>query len=209
MDIMSKPNWYVQALADLGRYEGFREFAYPDPLSKLGVRYKAAKYKFGFMPGDVLLVKYGEKEEDGRPWTVGAGFTLGVTPSSRMSRSQSDRRLESELVEHIKILDKLIPVWVSMPEFAQSVLINLAYNLGYRNLSKFAPTLALFRMGKWNEAAQRLMKTAWYKQTGNRGRELVQRLLNRAIEPEHRVVAQPDFSNVIAYSDTVPAKEIS
>jgi GH24 family phage-related lysozyme (muramidase) len=206
---MKKPDWYVQSIADLDRYEGFREFAYPDPLSKLGQRYRSRKYNWGFMPGDILLVKYGEKEEDGRPWTVGAGFTKGVTPSSRMSKSQSDRRLEAEMVEHIKILDKLTPNWPSMPLFVQTVLINLAYNLGMRNLSKFAPTLALFRAGKWTEAAQRLQKTAWYKQTGIRGRELVQRLLNRGIEPQNRVALQPDFSDVVSHVDTVPAKEIS
>lgn len=179
-------NWLNQTVADLGRHEGFREFAYPDPLSTLGRKYKDKKYQWGFVPGDILLAKYGERAVDGLPWTVGYGFTRGVNPASRMNRQFADQRLAAEAVEHSKLLDKIIPSWVKMPLFAQTVLANMAFNLGTR-LVPFRPTLALFEAGDFKAAGARLRKSVWFKQVGARAEELVRRLETGVIEPQHRV----------------------
>ena len=186
--LSSKPKWLLQSHSDLQRHEGFREFAYPDPLSKLGLKYKDRKWKWGYVAGDVLLAKYGESEADGRPWTVGYGFTRNVKPSHRISKVAADRMLEQVIVEHLPVLEKLIPEWKKMPLYVQTVLVNLAYNLGLEKLSKFAPTLAVFKAGNFKGAGQRLRNTAWFKQVGARGLELVARLETGRIEPQHAVV---------------------
>lgn len=192
MSIYKKPRWLVQLIADLDRHEGFRAFAYPCPESTLGLKYRRRKdVKWGFRPGDVLLAELGEREADGRPWTLGHGFTRGVRPSSRISKEASTQRLEQEALDHAKILDKLIPEWVDMPLFAQTVLANMAYNLGYERLAKFAPTLEVFKQRKWGRASRRLKNTLWYKQTGSRARELCDRLEQQRIHPQHLVVNEP------------------
>jgi lysozyme len=207
VDITRKQDWLIQSESDLARHEGFREFAYPDPLSKLGKRYKGKNVGWGFVPGDMLLVKLGEKESDGMPWTYGFGFTRNVRPSSRIPLSLASRKLEDEILVHTKILDRLIPSWIKQPLVPKTVLVNLAYNLGNR-LEQFHNTLKYFAEGQYHLAARNLSQSLWYKQVGDRAEELVLRLQTGRIPTEYLVVAKPpDFANVISYTDTVPAKE--
>ena len=185
--IKKSPNWQTQTVADLQRHEGFREFAYPDPLSVLGRKYQDRKYKWGFVPGDVLLAKYGESEKDGRPWTCGFGFTKGIKPSTRINKQQAVNMLTAVLNDHVKLLDRLIPSWRTMPLVPQTVLANLAFNLGTR-LVPFGPTLSLFEKGDYAGAAARLRRTAWFKQVGHRAEELCKRLETGVIESQHKVI---------------------
>lgn len=186
-----KPKWLVQTVSDLNRHEGFRQYAYPDPLSKLFNRHRRAKW--GFRPALDIMRELGELDNvhEGRPWTVGHGFTHNVNPSTQISMAASLERLEDEAIEHAKILDRLIPEWVNMPLFAQTVLANMAFNLGERRLSQFTPTLSVFKQRKWGRAARRLQKSLWYKQVGVRAQELCDRLLNQRIAPQHLVVEEP------------------
>lgn len=186
-DLKSKPRWLRQTLKDLDRHEGFEEFAYPDPLSVLAKKYPARKYGWGKRPARQILAELGEREINGQPWTVGHGFTHGVTPDSRITREQSLKRLEPELIEHVKGLYSLYHDWDKEPLFVSTVLANMAFNMGTARLSKFAPTLAVLKAHKYEEAAARLEKTAWYKQVGVRSKELVARLRNQMIAPEHIV----------------------
>lgn len=183
---ISKPKWLVQSVADLARHEGFREFAYPDPLSRLFKRYP--KEKWGFQPAELILAKLGEVPNNGVPWTVGYGFTRGIKFTSRMSLAYANKMLEDETLAHAIELNKIIPSWNVMPLFAQSVLVNLVYNLGPDKLKKFVNTLRAFKDHDWKEAAEGLRNSAWYKQVGNRAVELVARLENQKIEPAHVVV---------------------
>lgn len=177
----------LQVVADLARHEGFRQYAYPDPLSVLGRKYRDRKYNWGFKPGDQLLALYNENERDGRPWTVGFGFTRRVTPSTMISKQAAIPKLQDEALQHIKHLDKLVTNWKTLPFHVQTVLCNMIFNLGYARLSKFAPTLALFSSGDFVGAAERLRRTAWFKQVGSRAIELVERLEKGRIEPQHLV----------------------
>lgn len=184
---LRKPDWLVQTKADLDRHEGFREFAYPDPLSKLGRKYAARRFNWGFERGDLLLVKYGEKEEDGRPWTYGYGFTHGVTPASRINKQMAQQLLEPILLEHVRVLDRLIPSWRTMPTAIQTVLANMAFNMGNR-LEQFTNTLNIIKAGRYAEAGDRLTTSLWYKQVGVRAKELVERLKTGKIQDEYKVI---------------------
>lgn len=185
-DNLKKQDWLVQAVGDLSRHEGYREFAYPDPLSKLFKRHPNEKW--GFQPAELIMARLGETAKDGIPWTVGFGFIKGVGPTTRMSMAFATKRLEDEIIEHVRDLDRLIPSWNVMPLFAQSVLVDIIYNLGYDRLKKFVNTLAAFKEHDWQEAADGLRQSLWFKQVGERGQELVARLENREIAPAHRVI---------------------
>lgn len=183
--LMCHPTWFMQTYEDLKRHEGFREYAYPDPLSYLAKLHR--KENWGNEPARGIIARVGGREIDGRPWTVGYGFTAGVNVDSRMTVFQADRKLE-ELVGKIpNDLNDLLPEWINLPVFAQSVLANMDYNLGKYKLSKFAPTLQLFKEKKFAEAGERLTRSLWYSQVGARGKELVARLETGRIESAHDV----------------------
>lgn len=181
--LMGKPKWLTQSLADIARHEGFREFAYPDPLSKLA----KVKAKWGFEPAEVIIARLGLNPTDGAPWTVGHGFTRGVTFKHRISLEQSLKLLEKEIIVHNAVLDKIIPEWKAMPVHVQTVLVNMAFNMGNR-LAQFKPTLALFKAGNYAAAGTRLQGSLWYKQVGGRAKELVERLKTGKIQDKYKVI---------------------
>lgn len=182
------PYWMRQTLSDLVRHEGFREFAYPDPLSALFKKHK--KERWGFVPAETILAKLGisytTAAKDGAPWTVGIGFTHGVNPKTRMSLEFAMRKLEQEVLEHLWVLDKAVPNWLNAPDVVKTVLANLAFNLGSR-LLQFKNTLKLLRAGEYAAAGENLKASLWYRQVGNRAVELTTRLKTGKIAPKHLV----------------------
>lgn len=187
-DIKASQPWVRQTSADLQRHEGFREFAYPDPLSKIGRQYPARKYRWGFRPATVILGELGLNPKDGFPWTVGYGFTRGVNERSRMTKEYADKLLTTEMIVHTAGLEKLAPDWETRwPLFAQTVIVNLAFNMGIAKLAKFPNTLRYLNAKDWARAGSNLRQSLWFKQVGARARELVARLETQSIAPEHKV----------------------
>lgn len=186
--------WLLQTLEDLDRHEGFRPYAYPDPLSELEEKYPALRWGWGYKPADAILREIGEPAYKGKPWTVGYGFTQGVGPSTKMDKDQAREELLPELMEHLEVLDRLVPEWRDYPDVVKTVLANLAFNLGGR-LRQFKNTLEYFRQREWKKAAANLQKSLWFKQVGNRGEELVKRLKTLEIESIHKI---PNFDNVVS-----------
>lgn len=178
------PYWMRQTLADLERHEGFRQYAYPDPLSKLYLRHK--KEKWGYQPAEIILARIGETPNEGGPWTVGIGFTKGVTFKTRMSREFAIKQLESVVLDHLWVLDKAVPEWKTMPDVVKSVLANLAFNLGNR-LFQFKNTIKLLNQGKFAAAGDNLKASLWAKQVKGRATELINRLKTGKVAPSHLV----------------------
>lgn len=187
MNDNTDPLWLRQSLSDLARHEGFREYAYPDPLSYLGKKYRGSKFKWGFRPARDILRELGEDASRGAPWTVGYGETNGVTPDTRWSEPEARAKLKTSVISHVENLHKLYPNWQNAPLFVSSVLVNMIYNLGYAKFSAFQPTINRIKAGAFAEAGTRLKKTPWYSQVGYRAQELVQRLERQSIAPHHRV----------------------
>jgi GH24 family phage-related lysozyme (muramidase) len=184
----TQPKWLRQVVADLDRHEGFRQYAYPDPLSKLAKAYPPSKYRWGYRPATEILKEIGETEVKGRPWTVGHGFTHRVTPESSLTKQTSTIRLRDEALSHAEELNGLIPGWqTKLPLYVQTVVVNMIFNMGRDRLSKFDTTLALINNGKYAEAGTNLRKSLWFKQTKSRAEELVKRLETGKIAPEHQV----------------------
>lgn len=181
------PKWMRQAVADMARHEGFRPFAYPDPLSVLGRKYSSVRYKWGYRPAREILKELGMSEKQGQPWTVGFGETHGVTPDSTRTREEAETELELSIRKHVKDLHKLYPNWENAPDFVSSVLVNMIYNMGYDRFKQFQPTINTIKAGQYAAAAARLKKTPWHTQVGKRAIELETRLERQSIAPEHRV----------------------
>lgn len=184
-ELICRPQWLEQTHADLKRHEGFRPYAYPDPLSPLGKKHGS---KFGYKPARNVLASIGANEKEGAPWTVGYGFTgKDVTPDTQMSEEDASERLYDVIVDHVKGLDKLVPDWLQAPLFVQSVLTNLIFNMGAGGLGEFKNTLKMINSGNYVGASANLVKSLWYKQVGSRAVELVTRLATGDISDKHKV----------------------
>jgi len=67
-----------------------------------------------------------------------------------------------------------------LPEEAQQIIANMMFNLGRPRLSAFKGMKAGVDARDWNEAADQMVDSRWYKQVGARAERLVERM--RAIE---------------------------
>lgn len=180
-----------QVVADLDRHEGYREFAYPDPLSKLFRKYPNVRW--GFKPAREILAKLGVDVEDavglGHPWTVGYGFTNGVHIDSRISRLMAKRKLEElALAIHRDLF--LTLTWYHTASYeTKTVLINMYFNLGRAGLLSFRNTLRYISERNYKQASANMLKSLWAKQVTRRAKELARRIETQEIPVPYKAPA--------------------
>ena len=63
-----------------------------------------------------------------------------------------------------------------LPEEAQQVIANMMFNMGRPRLSKFKGMKRGVDSRNWNEAADEMVDSAWYRQVTNRADRLVERI---------------------------------
>jgi len=185
----SKIKLVRQVASDLMRHEGFREYAYPDPLSEMRKKFKQFESKWGYVSA-LTLVPKGTDMSTGGPWTVGVGFTNGVTPETRMTRIQAERRLEEEVVELDLVLSSKLSWYKTASDVTKSVLLNMAFNLGVAGLLKFKNTLAYIEQKNFTQAANNMLQSLWAKQVQGRATELAERLRTQDIPKEYEATLQ-------------------
>jgi GH24 family phage-related lysozyme (muramidase) len=161
-------------LADARKHEGLRLFAYPDPLSELAKKYRHLRW--GFQPARELLNLIGEPESKGHPWTIGYGYTHGVTPDHRFTKEMSEHKLKEVILASIRDAKFLVSNFEDQPDAIKTVLVSMAYNMGRKRLGSFRNTLRYCREKNYPAMAAGMEKSLWYRQVGQRARELVQRV---------------------------------
>jgi len=134
--------------ADIGRDEGLRLQAYPDP------------------------------DTGAAPWTIGYGYTgADVRPGLVWTKAQADAALTQQIDQVQGQLDHLLPWWREVNDARQDVLVNMAYNLGVRGLLGFHTFLAAAQRRRNAAAAEDLLitdgrPTRWVRQVHGRATRL-------------------------------------
>jgi len=178
----------TQVTSDLDRHEGYREFAYPDPLSKLNKKYPRSGW--GTKPAAEILKKLGfdieDAEEAGAPWTVGYGFTNGVNLNTRVSKTQAKRKLEELVYAVHHDLFATLSWYKDTTMVTKTILINMYYNMGRKGLLGFRNTLRYISERNYKQAAANMLKSLWAKQVGRRASELARRLETQEIAAPYK-----------------------
>ena len=102
--------------------------------------------------------------------TIGYGTKLPI--DEREAQLLLEKRLNDtivELREHLDFFDNL-------PEEAQSIILNMAYNLGVPKFMTFRRMIAALREGDFKKAAYEMRDSLWYHQVKDRARRLVYRM---------------------------------
>ncbi len=95
-----------------------------------------------------------------------------------LTKAEAESLFQLDYLDALNDVRKLCPRLDSMPKLIQLILGDLSFNMGLPTLSEFKNTLRAFNEGNWNEAADGLNASKWYRQTGNRGRAIVKALRN-------------------------------
>ena len=72
--------------------------------------------------------------------------------------------------------ERLYPDFDSLPEEVQLIIANMMFNMGYPRLSKFKGMKAGVDARDWQQAADEMVDSKWYRQVTNRAERLVQRM---------------------------------
>ena len=146
---------------DLRLDEGLKLSAYPDPLS------------------------------GAEPWTIGYGHTgPEVQEGLAWTPVQAETALIADIARACERLDTHAPWWRELSPLRQDVLANLCFNMGWggsagsHGLGTFHHTLDAIRAGRWQEAHDALLKSAWAREVGPRAQRLARQLLTDARAPE-------------------------
>ena len=136
-------------IADLTRDEGLRLTVYDDATGQ------------PIRPGSVVK---------GHP-TIGIGRCLDT---HGIDIDEAVDLLGNDIDATAGALDAALPWWRELAPARQSVLINMAFNLGVGGLLSFAHTLAAIRAGDYACAAEDMLASAWAGQVGERAKRLAQ-----------------------------------
>ena len=97
---------------------------------------------------------------------------LGTPVSSERVAEAFESDIQSVLRDcHILYSD-----FHTLPEEAQQVIANMMFNLGRPRLSKLAGMNRGVDTRDWNQAADEMVDSAWYRQVTNRADRLVERM---------------------------------
>ena len=72
--------------------------------------------------------------------------------------------------------ERLYPDFDSLPEEVQLIIANMMFNMGYPRLSKFKGMKAGVDARDWQQAADEMVASKWYRQVTNRAERLVSRM---------------------------------
>lgn len=167
------PDWTDYLLKQIRHSEGYRQYAYPDPLSKLAKKYPASKYGWGKMPATVVLSGIAANPDDGHPWTVGYGYTHGVQPGTEFTVGMAEHKLKEVVQQYTIEVQKLVPNFKDQPDVIKAVLVDMCYNMGPKGLGTFRNTLRNFIIKDYDQAAKGMEASLWARQVGSRAKRLV------------------------------------
>lgn len=100
----------------------------------------------------------------------------GWEVGTEVSESRVAEAFESDIETVLSDCNILYPEFDDLPEEAQQIIANMMFNLGRPRLSAFKGMKAGVDAGDWNEAADQMVDSRWYKQVGARAERLVERM---------------------------------
>lgn len=101
--------------------------------------------------------------------TIGYGTNLDAGITEREAQLLMVGKIDSLWYE---LNDKFHDVWWRLSQPRQSVLMNMAYNLGINGLSKFKNMWAAIREGRDEDVVKEMLDSKWAEQVGKRAKEL-------------------------------------
>ena len=116
--------------------------------------------------------------------TIGFGYNLEANPlrlsqeelrefrHKGITRKRAEELIDLEQARIIPLITKNLPEFLSLPEDAQLVLVDMAYNLGVKGLFQFHNTISAIKRGLYDKAAAEMLNSKWARQVKTRAVKL-------------------------------------
>lgn len=120
-------------------------------------------------------------------WTIGVGHLMderkgGYLPDWAMEEltthgKLSDASINSLLTEDINRTIQSLPEWMKdLDPVRYAVMVDMAFQMGVNGLLGFHNTLRYVREGSYNQAANNMQQSLWYRQTPNRAKRRIKEM---------------------------------
>lgn len=139
---------------DISADEGFREEAYPDPLTGR------------------------------EPWTCGFGCTgPDVGPESVWTLAEAETRRDARIADALNSCRARLPWFPHINAARQDVVVNMVYNLGWPRFVGFHHMILAAASGDFDAAADEMLDSRWARQLPNRAGRLAQQMRSGHRQP--------------------------
>ena len=102
------------------------------------------------------------------------------TVGTEISEDRVNEVFESDVAKFVSEAKILFPDLDELPDVAQQVIVNMAFNMGRPRLSKFKNFIAGVNDRDWVRAAEEMMDSRWADQVGARATRLRNLILTLA-----------------------------
>ena len=101
--------------------------------------------------------------------TIGVGFAI---KDLELSEEVCDLILTEKLEVLEERFEDKFDWFTTSPVEVRNVMLNMAYQLGFRGFCKFKKTIAYLEEAEWEKASVEMLDSKWAKQTKNRAESL-------------------------------------
>ena len=101
----------------------------------------------------------------------------GEPDGTEISEDRVNEVFESDVAKFVSEAKILFPDLDELPDVAQQVIVNMAFNMGRPRLSKFKNFIAGVNDRDWTRAAEEMMDSRWATQVGDRAIRLRNQIL--------------------------------
>ena len=100
----------------------------------------------------------------------------GQAVGTSISKERVAECFDMDVQSVINDCNKLYKDFEDLPEEVQQIIANMMFNMGYTRLSKFKGMKRGVDSKDWNQAADEMVDSRWYRQVTNRAQRLVERM---------------------------------
>ena len=100
----------------------------------------------------------------------------GQAVGTPISKERVAECFDMDVQSVINDCNKLYEDFENLPEEVQQIIANMMFNMGYTRLSKFKGMKRGVDSLNWNQAADEMVDSRWYRQVTNRANRLVKRM---------------------------------
>jgi lysozyme len=142
------------------QHEGFVPNVYPDPVHGWSVPTVGTGFNLN------------------ESWIRNAMTNLGIDPAAVQAGTRAITAAENAAILEVGITQaandaaSLVDNFATLPAEKQGVLVDMAYNLGKPRLSGFTNMIAAVEANDFDRAADEMVNSNWYNQTGDRAKAL-------------------------------------
>jgi len=101
----------------------------------------------------------------------------GKPDGTEISEDRVNEIFETDVAKFVSESKILFPDLDELPDVAQQVIVNMAFNMGRPRLSKFKNFIAGVNDRDWTRAAEEMMDSRWATQVGDRAIRLRNQIL--------------------------------